>query len=368
MVIESMGGGGAQQVVASLLRHWTQKGLDIHLITLRSPDTDAFDIPRGVRRHVLGGGASRNFLVALKNNLQRVLALRAALRGSGAGVVLSFVTATNVLTILAALGLHCRVIVSERNDPRLQKISWIWAGLRRVVYPLADVVTANSRTAVANLAEVGVSKRLVWVPNPLRRPDSCEIAKCEDGDQVILAVGRLHCQKGYDILLKAFSLAAPEMPGWRLRILGTGALEGELLLLADQLGIRESVDFRGYVVDPFPHYRAADLFVMASRHEGSPNALWEAMSCGVAAIVSSSISGALEILEHGKSGWVFPLENVGALASAMRELARRHDLRTSLGRGGQKAIQEFADDRVFGVWDELVRSASTINDARREKE
>ncbi|MEW6593824.1 MAG: glycosyltransferase [Thermodesulfobacteriota bacterium] len=360
IVIESMGGGGAQQVVASLLRHWTQMGLEVHLITLRPADTDVFDVPQAVRRQVLGEANSRNFLIALRNNLRRVQALRGALRESGAGVVLSFVTATNVLTILASLWLRCRVIVSERNDPRLQKIPWVWKLLRRVVYPLADFVTANSRAAVATLAEMGVSKRLTWVPNPLRHPNSCDAAKREDGSHVMLAVGRLHHQKGYDILLKAFCVAVPAMAGWRLRILGAGALESELRVLSDQLGIGGRVDFLGYLPDPFPYYKAADLFVMASRYEGSPNALWEAMSCGVPAIVSSNIAGALEIMEHGKSGWIFPCDDVDALAAAMRELAGRHDLRIRLGRAGQQAVQIFADDKVFGIWDELIRAATPV--------
>ena len=99
----------------------------------------------------------------------RILRLRRALRTTNPAVAVSFVAQTSILTVIAALGLSMRVIVSERNDPHRQSLGPIWDLLRRVVYPWADVVTANSRGALDTLAEFVARDRLLYVPNPLTR-------------------------------------------------------------------------------------------------------------------------------------------------------------------------------------------------------
>lgn len=348
LVIESMGGGGAQQVAAALLAHWVADGRPTDLITFQDREADRFPVPNAVRRHVIGGGASRGLVSALTGNLRRLLALRRAVAASGAGTIVAFVTSTNVLTILATLGLGKRVVVSERNDPRRQPLPAAWKILRRLSYGLADLVTANTRMAVDALRATTFARHLAWVPNPLRRPAGDHTA-AKPGP-LLLAVGRLHPQKAYDVLLRAFAQALPALPGWHLRILGGGGLDAQLRRLALDLGIAERVDFAGHVDDPFPHYRAADLFVMASRYEGSPNALWEAMSCGLPAIVSDSIDGAREV----ESGRLFASGDVAALAQAMIELAADGEMRRRLGETGRDAVGAFAPAKVFAIWDELL--------------
>jgi glycosyltransferase involved in cell wall biosynthesis len=205
---------------------------------------------------------------------------------------------------------------------------------------------------VRALSEMVALKSVAWLPNPLRQPTSEKVA--EKKGELLLAVGRLHPQKGYEILLEAFAIARPMMDNWTLRILGSGRLEDELCSLSRQLGIADSVEFLGHVADPFPHYRAADLFVMTSRYEGSPNALWEAMSCGLATIVSDSIEGALEVVSDGPNTRVVPVGNAGALANVLKELAGNPDLRGRLGRDALRAVRHFAPTEVFCVWDKML--------------
>lgn len=353
VVIESMGGGGAQQVVASLLRHWCLAGREIHLVTFQGSDTDAFDVPLQVKRHFVNGTMlSHNLMSGIVSNIRRIKALRAAIRESGAPVVLSFITSTNILAIVASYGLGRRVIISERNDPRRQSLPAIWKILRHLVYPFADVVTANSHMALRALSNKVSSNRQVWLPNPLRQTSSVSVA--EKQGALLLAVGRLHPQKDYETLLKAFAMAQPRMAGWTLRILGSGQLESELRAMAIRLGISRQVEFLGHIHDPFPHYRAADMYVMSSRYEGSPNALWEAMSCGLASVVSDAIEGALEVLHDGKGARVVPVGDPLALASALVELGENPDLRRRIGQEASLVVRQFAPPGVFDAWDRLL--------------
>lgn len=355
VLIESMGGGGAQQVVAELLKHWVHSGKDVHLITFQGIEKDIFDVPSQVKRHIaLGDAVSSNFLSGLISNLWRIIVIRSFLRKSGASVALSFITSTNILTIIASMGLNLRVIVSERNDPNRQDILFRWRVLRSIVYPFADLVTANSKMAVRALTTKLSARLPVWLPNPIRRPTSNSVANTQS--RILLAVGRLHPQKNYEDLLEAFALVESTMPDWTLRILGSGPDEKLLRATCHRLGISKRVEFLGFISDPFPHYRAAEVFVMVSRYEGSPNALWEAMSCGLPSIISDAIEGALEIVLDGRDVRVVRAGDIGALADALKELINNPSLRCRLGKEAKLTVEQFATETVFQAWDNVLLS------------
>jgi GalNAc-alpha-(1->4)-GalNAc-alpha-(1->3)-diNAcBac-PP-undecaprenol alpha-1,4-N-acetyl-D-galactosaminyltransferase len=356
VVIESMGGGGAQQVVGQLLTSWVERGDSPVLITFQSAETDRVPVPANVERHVIGGmGQSHGLWRAVVANLRRLLCLRRAIRGARVRTAVSFVTTTNVLIVLATLGLGVRVVVSERNDPVRQSVGRIWTLLRRLIYPLAWRVTANNRAALLAMAHYIPSHRLALVPNPLR-PDQGAPTSCE-GAPFVLAVGRLHPQKNYPVLLKAFAKA--DLKGWRLRILGEGAERHNLEALADELGLAEWLDLPGYVADPYPHYRAARIFVMTSSYEGSPNALWEAMSKGLPAIISDSIVGALELVEADRHAVVVPSGDVNAIAMALTSLAGDMERRMRIGREATLITRQLSSREVLKVWDAAIFDRKT---------
>ena len=303
-----------------------------------------------MRRIVIGGtDISSNPLAALFANIWRLRALRRALRESGAAAAVGFVGSTNVLLVLAAFGLRLRVVVAERNDPARQKLPGIWDRLRRLVYPLADVVTANSAGALESLARFVPKAKLALVPNPLRQaPSSSAAAKDRP---TLLAVGRLHPQKGFDILLEAFAKAREGRADWRLVVLGEGAQEQSLKEQARRLGVDSAVEWKGFVADPFPWYRAADVFVQPSRFEGTSNALLEAMSCGVAVIASDAAG---ETVAHDRTGLVTPADDAPALAEALARVMDDPALRRRLGEAGRAAVLAQSADQALAVWEKIV--------------
>lgn len=333
-VIESMGGGGAQQVLAQVLESVLEDGKKATLITFLSSTEDVVAVPSGIERKILGGAAGHGgiFLGAM-SNLARIARLRKLLRASASPTVVGFVGTTNVLVALASVGLGCRVVICERNDPSRQSLGRIWNLLRRLSYPLADLVTANSMNAVAALSTFVAPEKLIYLPNPIRHSQKQGVAS--KIAPTIIAVGRLHEQKGYDVILAGFAAFARQVPDWRLRILGDGPLKNKLIETSIELGIADRVEFAGYCRDPFPHLYGADLFVMASRYEGTPNALLEAMGCGLAVVVSNGIPGATAIVKDGYNGLLFDAENREALARAFVRLCADVELRSQLGEAAK---------------------------------
>lgn len=285
-------------------------------------------------------------------NIRRVLRLRRALRESGAPLAVSFVGSTNIQTVLASIGLDIRLIISERNDPARQSLGRFWDFMRRRFYRRADRVTANSQGVLVTLSEFVPIKQLAYVPNPLRIPP--DETPNDSRAPTVLAVGRLHPQKAYDILLPAFAKAAADHPEWRLNILGEGGLLGELQRTAEELGIAERVHWLGCSKNAFPFYRNADIFVLASRHEGMPNAMLEAMACGLPVVVSDASPGPLEYVKNEDAGLVSPVDDVDALAKALRRLMNDAVLRKRLGGRAKELTSKLELAQAIQVWEQAI--------------
>ena len=352
-VIDSLGRGGSQRVATQLIQHWIGAGRRVRVVTFQGPESDFFHVPAGAAREVIGGtGISRHLLGGAVANLRRIARLRSAFRSSNAPIIVSFLTTTNILVILAAVGLDARVIVCERGNPRRQILGAIWRWLRWFTYRHTDLVTANSRGAVDVLKTIVPPDRIVFVPNPL--PPSQSIAVVQLAAPTVMTVGRLHPMKASDVLLHAFALFRERHTDWRLAFVGDGPIEAELRDLAADLGIANAVDWIGEVDDPYPWLRAASIFALPSRHEGMPNALLEAMACGLPCIVSNSSPGPLEVIKDGVSGIVVPVEDAAALASALDLLAGDRLLAANLGEAARNRLAEFAPNAALQAWDQVL--------------
>jgi glycosyltransferase involved in cell wall biosynthesis len=286
---------------------------------------------------------------------QRTIWLRRTIRKIKPDAVLSFLTQTNILTVLATRGLATHTAISERNDPRLQRHRPRVEFMRRVVYPWADVVTANSKGALDALQAFVPKEKLAFLPNPLADSPSSEIFAF--ASPTVITVGRLVEQKGIDVLLAAWAKVAASLPDWRLALVGDGPLADELKEQASKLGVEDSVDWVGHVSDPFPLLRGAKFFVMTSRFEGTPNALLEAMACGLPAVVSNASPGPCELIgtDENRAGLIVPVEDANATADAILGLARDDTLRRRFGLAARERVRAHDADHAIDVWLRLLR-------------
>ena len=351
IVISDLHGGGAQQVVRLLAAHWAGQGHRVAVVTLSQPEAGELELDRRVQRISIGGiGGTSGLVAKVTANAGRVFRLRRALRSLQGATAIGFIGPTNVLLVLASVALGYRLIISERNDPARQSFGLIWDWLRRQLYRCADLVTANSRGAIETLAAYVPRHKLLYLPNPVRRPTA---GRPDQRRPVFLNVGRLHRQKGQDLLIEAFALVAQELKDWQLLILGEGPARSALAQRIDQLGLGTRVELAGRS-DPFPWYEAAGVFVFSSRHEGMPNALLEAMLAGLPVVVSDSTAGHRELVLDGVDGFVVDAENPEALSYAMKRLALDDTLRRRMGAAAAAKAEQYCGQGAFARWDTAV--------------
>jgi glycosyltransferase involved in cell wall biosynthesis len=239
-----------------------------------------------------------------------------------------------VATTLARLfGVRPKLVVSERGhmaallatDPSQRAARA--ARLGGMLYQRADAIIAVSDDLAQHVREELGARcpAVVAIPNPtiteeLLRQAAESPPHVWYGNPdipVVVAAGRLSSEKGFDVLLEAFAHVARQRAA-RLIILGAGPLLEPLRAQAAHLQIAEHVQFPGFVPQLGAWLSHAQLFVLASRAEGLPNVLIQAMACGVPVVSTDCRTGPAEILEGGRWGTLVPVDDVDALSLAMQ--------------------------------------------------
>jgi glycosyltransferase involved in cell wall biosynthesis len=189
----------------------------------------------------------------------------------------------------------------------------------------------------------------------------------------LLGVARLVPKKGVEVLLHALAALPPEVH-WRYDHIGAGPLREALAATAARLGLAERITWHGALPqeEVIAAYRAADLFVLASRiaadgdRDGLPNVLLEAGALELA-VVASKITGVSELIEDGLNGRLVPPDDPAALAAALAGLIRDPAARLRRGRAGRRRVlEQFATEpgidrlaaRLAAMLDQTGRAAA----------
>jgi len=362
IVIHSLRGGGAERVAADLSAYWVERGYRVPLVTQADKANDVYLLDPRVQRVALGtASASGGGLTGLVANLRRVWKLRRLIRRERPSLVLGMMTTSSVLAVIASRGLPVRVIATEHTHPPAQTLSPMWQRLRRWAYPKARRVVALTSGTAAWIEEHVPGSRVSVIPNAVRWPLPVEEPVIEPparyGRRRLLAVGRLHELKGFDILLAAFAQLATYFPEWDLVILGEGegrdALEGQI----EAAGLTGRVSMPGRVGNVGQWYAESDLYVLSSRAEGLSNTLLEAMAGGLAPVAFDCDTGPREIVRHGIDGvLVEPAGDVEALAAHLSDMMAHEAKRLSYARRARDVLDRFSTARIMALWDEVLRA------------
>ncbi|MEN8175416.1 MAG: glycosyltransferase [Pseudomonadota bacterium] len=207
-----------------------------------------------------------------------------------------------------------------------------WRKLRRhwsirSLYPAADVILCVSRGVADDLGNYlspeSVPTRVIYNPivdenlKPLSREPAAHPWFDDPDVQVVMGMGRLHRQKDFATLLKAFARLDGTRPELRLMILGEGPERASLQSLAAELGIEDRMDMPGFVTNPYAFLARADVFALSSLWEGFGNVLVESMAVGTPVVSTDCPAGPREILEEGRRGTLVPPGDPEALAQAI---------------------------------------------------
>lgn len=326
-LIPDLKDGGAERVVSNLSFYLSKKyNLYVVLYDGRQMDYPIEGVIVDLK--VIG---SKNYLSKLISFLKRLYKVGKIKKEYKFNATISFLSSANIINLFTNCGE--KKIISVRNFKSKDSKGFhgqIYKILIKLFYSRADEIIAVSEGVKKDLIDnFGIHREKIKVIyNPYDIEEIQELSKEAVAEEyreifnhpVTINVGRLNYQKGQWHMIRAFKKVKKEVPEMKLVILGKGELEKYLLNLVNKIGLEEDVIFLGFQRNPFKFISKSTIFILPSLYEGFPNALVEAMVCGVPVISSDCQSGPREILapnteieiktntiEYGKYGILLPV-------------------------------------------------------------
>ena len=367
VVLPSLGGGGAERATVDLLRGMNRRRIRITVALFTQRGSFLQQLPDDIQVFNLQGGS--------RYDVRLVWRLARLLRRQSPTIIFSVLRYANLVTLLAHRldGSQAHIIVNEQNLPSAEFA--LFGGSRvkgwflKRLYPLADLVTTISSGIADELASYyGLAEhKLRVIPNPvdvvrIRTLGSAQLKHpwFQLGLPVLVAAGRLHPQKGFAYLIRAFAISRNMLP-CKLVILGEGPQRSALERLIAGLGLSDDVDLAGFQDNPYNYMSNATAFVLPSLYEGFGNVLVEALALGAPVIATRCPVGPEEIITDGLTGILVPPADENALAQAMVTVLKDAELRHRLSATGPGRAADFAVERIVSqyerVFEHLVGSA-----------
>jgi glycosyltransferase involved in cell wall biosynthesis len=323
--LATSGHSGVDRIMKNLIGEMTRRKLPVDLLRIDNHGPFFDPPPDGLEMVSLGTAHVNSSLPGLirylktrrpaalltdKDRVNRIAILARSLAGTNTRLVIRVGTT---------------VSVNMKHRGRFQR--WLQTFSYRKLYPKADAIVLPSLGAAEDLARVGRLRpdRIHVLPSPVvgdeifekaARPVDHPWLSSVKEVPVILGVGELSRRKDFGTLLEAFAAVRKHRP-CRLVILGRGNQKSRLQDMGRQLGIDQDMCLTGFVDNPYPYMCNADMLASASRWEGSPVVLMEALALGLPVVATDCPSGPREVLENGRLGPLVPVGDAAALAKAI---------------------------------------------------
>jgi len=359
LVISSLGPGGAERVITLLANAWAERGWAVTVVSLGEHAVEHYPLAAEVRVMRLGlpRRPRTSWVAAASGNIKRIRVIRSALRSIQPERVISFLDRTNILVLLATIGMAQPVYVSERGNIEASAplLPWPWRALRRLLYPRARALVVQTIAQREGMSRTHLGGRIGVIPNPALPTQTANPRPKNPGQTPrIVAMGRLGPEKGFDTLMKTFALIRHRVSGAELWIWGEGPERSNLEELRDSLGLTHVVRLPGVTARPADELARADLFVLSSRHEGFPNVLVEAMAAGVPCVAFDCPFGPREIAGDEEALMLVPPGDQDALGAAIMKVLTDPGLSQELGARGAAAVtRRYRPESIRAAWEAL---------------
>lgn len=347
-IAAGLAGGGAERVVSELATEFSSAGNDVSVIIIGSKERSYY-IPDDV--HVYD--CADRYPVPGISFIRRIGEIRKAIKKSKPDVCISFNTNVNIYAILSCIGLRCKLVISERNDPVCYPKSKPERIMRSLLYPLADKFVFQTREAQQFFSEK-IQKRSRVIFNPINRllPEAFE---GERTSRIVTAC-RLEPQKNLKMAIDAFEGATVNHPEFTFEIYGKGSLHSLLADYITEKGLQNRVFLMGNSTRLYEDIHNAYAFVLSSDFEGMSNSMLEAIALGIPTVSTDYPSGgARAVIQDGINGILVPVGDTEAMSRALLSLIESPGKAERLKNNGKKLRDDLAIGRIAEEWMSFIK-------------
>ena len=351
-VIGALTPGGAERVL-STLSNGLVKDFDVNIILFRK--TKPF-YPLDEKVKVISCFDTiekpTSAFASIKLNFKILNRVSAIVKNEQIDLLIGFITSANIIATLAAKRNKIACLISERNDPLKKDIPHFWLILRKLVYPKADCLIAQTEKVKVIYQNMLKIDTISVLPNPI----SPKLSKLRDHkvkrEKIILTVGRLNNDKRQDKLIHAFHKL--NLTDWKVIIIGKGPNKVKLNALIDNYQLNDKIKILSEIKNIHDYYNKVSIFVFTSKAEGFPNALLEAMHFGLPSISTDCNYGPSDLIADGENGFLVPVNNQDIFVKKLRELINNENIKKSFSVKAKESTIKYEDTYVINSWKTLI--------------
>lgn len=341
--------GGAERVITNLSNYLVKNNNEV-IITTTIKGKTFYELNKKIKLYGLDDEKiSLNFIM---KNKKRLTELKKILKDEKPDIIVSFLPEPSYRVLfLKIFNRQLKVIVSVRNDPKVEYKSRINRLIMKLLYPLADGFVFQTQEAKEYFSK-RIQRKSVIIPNPINEEFICEPYTGER-EKTIVTVGRLEEQKNHKMLIDAFSKLPKEFNEYKLIIYGEGSLRHKLEQQINNLGLENRVILAGQVDDIKKEIYKAGVFVLSSNYEGMPNSLMEAMALGIPCISTDCPCGGPRFLiKNGYNGYLVPVNDTCSLLKTMQNVLGKEQ--TEISKRANKIIVNLNPNKINKDWHEYI--------------
>ena len=344
-VTSTLSSGGTERVISLLANELSNRGHQVGIVCLNRRIV-FYPIDEKVKVVFAEEEAGTSFIG------KKMLWLRKYVKTTRPDAVLPFMTDVYSVTLVSLIGSGVPVISSERYDPRASNllyktIRWLFLRLTtHLVVQTEDIKSCYSKA---------LQKRTTVIYNPVNEKVFEDLLLPKEKQNKIVSVGRLAPQKNFPMLIDAFAKIIKEFPDYQLVIFGEGPLREELQSQIDSLHLTENVLLAGRSNQVIEELRSAKLFCMSTNAEGMSNALIEAVCIGLP-VITTNVSGAEELVDDGRTGFITPIGDEAQLVVALRKMLGNEVLMKEMGERNLQKRDLFMLKTITNEWESVIKS------------
>jgi glycosyltransferase involved in cell wall biosynthesis len=366
LFIHSMSGGGSERQMSYLANELCGDS-HVRLVTLDRGDESAYSLDPAIERYGLNlTGGRGGWIHGLRDNFARIRGLREQVRSWKPDLVVSFCDSNNILALLA-IGKNVPAIISERSDPRRQKLGRLWEALRRYAYPKCTRCVVQTREVGDYMTQSGLVPldRISIIPSAVKVPSTAPISLESKASGLppyrLVYVGRLSREKNVASLIEAWNMIPAFHGLWKLVILGDGPERAKLQQLAAKHELDSSIEWRLWCDDVWRELRLASAYCLVSHYEGFSQSMLEAMSMGLPVAVTDCSPSVRETIVHERNGLLIPMPATPAsIAATLTQLLSDASLRIKLGKQAALKASEFDWQAIAPRWREVCQLGNSM--------
>ncbi len=346
----SMAGGGTERVISILANKYCELGIPVTILMLAGNQV-AYELDNRIQLINVSGATGGS----LVGRVKRVSKLRAFFKENKDAKIIAMGTVAAMFTLLSKMGLHNKIVVSERNDPnRLnhRPIRFSEKALRNILYRGATRIVLQTEDVKAFFPQYLIRKSIV-IPNPISESIP-EVSVNDYREKTVITAGRLTEQKNHKLLIDAFKEFESSHPGYRLRIFGEGELKEQLQKHIISSSLQEKAYLEGFTSDLYGELQKGGMYVSSSDWEGISNSLVEAMAMGIPTVATDCpMGGSRMFIDNMKNGILVPVNDKETLVGAMSYMADHADTVRGMSENAMEIREKIGVERIAEQWLEL---------------